>query len=606
MHLRAIPSVVVLSLLALGACRDTTEWRAEPAPAATVAAHATPAEQARPAERAKPAARATPAETATPVARLLALAQSDNHVVDTARTIAKEHPKRLTGSKGYDAAASWAVAQFQSYGLAAHLEKWGEFPVAFDRGVQKGRIVSPAEAPLEFATMAWTAGTNGPTRGRAVLEPRTEEELAQIDAAVVFKGAWIVRTESKAGTAFKDKLIGLYDAAGIAGFVRASREKDLLRMGGNRRVDPKKLPTRVEVKLVGAQYDALVARLEKNEVIELEFDIDNRFTPGPVDCTNVVADLVGTRFPDEYVIVQGHFDAWDGAEGAQDNGTGTATTLEAARLIAKLGIRPLRTIRFVLYSGEEQGVFGSEGYVRDHKDELERISIVLTHDAGSTFLAGIDATYAMSADMHSVCGVLEKLDKEFPFEIHPVDALVNSGDSDHAPFIDAGVPAFFWHQSEKDYEHVHHTQFDTFDAVRQDELRHSAIVVAVTAFGFANLDHKLDRTDMAPLEPRRMGVQLDDKGIVLRVTSEGRAKKAGWQEGDKIVAIDGVAVESRTAITSTLQSGGSLKKVRIQRGPESLEFEFDYSNEKAEKERAERSLRRDTYRAAHPQLTAGG
>ena len=119
--------------------------------------------------------------------------------------------------------------------------------------------------------------------------------------------------------------------------------------------------------------------------------------------------------------------------------------------------------RFVLYSGEEQGLFGSEGYVRDHAEELDRVSVVMTHDAGGTYLAGIDATYAMLDDTASVCAPLVDLDPRFPFEIREVDGIVNSGDSDHAPFIAAGVPSFFWHQSEEDYEHVHHTQYDTFE-----------------------------------------------------------------------------------------------------------------------------------------------
>ena len=479
------------------------------------------------------------------VDRLVELARTDNQAMEFVRTITRDHPKRLTGSRGYDRAAAWAVEQFRAMGLEARLETWGEFPVAFDRGVQSGRIVAPTEEALTFVTAAWTAGTKGPARGRAVLEPRTEEELAALDPKSAFAGAWIVRTETKEGAKFKKKLREAYDAHGILGVVRSGNKNGLLGMGGNHRVDPAALPTAVEIKLLASQYDALVARLEKGEALELEFDVQNVFTPGPVPCTNVVAEIVGSRFPDEYVIVQGHFDAWDGAEGAQDNATGTATTMEAARLVAKLGVRPLRTIRFVLYSGEEQGLFGSEGYVRDHKDELERVSVVLTHDAGGTFLQGIDATYAMMEDVRAVCGVLEDLDPRFPFTIHEVDGLENSGDSDHAPFIQAGVPSFFWHQSEKDYEFVHHTQHDVFSQIDPDQVRHSALVVAVSAFGFANLEHKLDRTDTKTLPRRRVGASFESGMVVQRVVEDGRAAKAGWQVGDRLMAVDGEPVANQ-------------------------------------------------------------
>ncbi|MBL8857214.1 MAG: M20/M25/M40 family metallo-hydrolase [Planctomycetes bacterium] len=573
---RALYFVPAALLFALGACRT----------------HSAIATDARP---------ATLVERRTPTEILLAEARSSNRVVETTRTLAEQFPKRLTGSKGYDDAAAWAVEQFRAAGLDARLETWGEFPVRFDRGTQTGRIVAPAEESLEFATMAWSAGTNGPTRGRAVLEPRTQAELDALDKEAAFKGAWIVRTDSQGDAKFKRAVREALDAAGILGTLRAGSKSGLLTMGGNHRVDPAKLPTQVDIKLASAQHEALVARLEQGEALELEFDIENRFTPGPVPCTNVVADLVGTRFPDEYVIVQGHLDAWDGAEGAQDNASGCATALEAARLIAASGMRPLRTIRFVLYGGEEQGLLGSRGYVKMHEAELDRISVVMTHDAGATYLAGIDATYAMMADMRRVTAPLEGLDPRFPFRVREVDGLVNSGDSDHAPFVSAGVPSFFWHQSERGYEYVHHTQHDVFSQIPLEELEHSAVVVTMCAFGFANLEHKLDRTDSKPIERRRMGVQLDADAVVVRVTGDSRAQRAGWQEQDRIIEVDGVEVRSQRDVLERLQSGGAKKTFRLARGAETVVTTFDYSDEPAEQERSQRAERRAAFRVKNGQ-----
>jgi hypothetical protein len=269
--------------------------------------------------------------------------------------------------------------------------------------------------------------------------------------------------------------------------------------------------------------------------------------------------------------------------------------MEAARLIAACGLKPLRTIRFILYSGEEQGLFGSEGYVRDHAAELDKVSIVMTHDAGGTFLSGLDATYAMLDDMQRVCAPLVGLDARFPFQVHEVDGLVNSGDSDHAPFIDAGVPSFFWHQSEKDYDYVHHTQHDVFEEVDPAQLEHSAVVVAVAAIGFANLDHQLDRTDMKPIARRRLGVRMDQDATVQQVTEDGKAGKAGVKAGDKIVAIDGESVSTQAEVTAKLQLGPGKKKIKLTRGKQTIESVVDWSGEPGEKERAERAERRAAF-----------
>ncbi len=551
-----------------------------------------------PSEQSKaPPAPAVAMVAPTPAEQVIALAQRDNRVMETERILAKQHPKRLTGSQGYDRAAQWAVDTLRSYGLDARLEKWGELPIAFDRGVQKGRVVftDGSQQPLTFATMAWTAGTHGLARGHAVLEPRTQAELDSSVPKRDFAGAWIVRTETKEGAKFKKLLREDYEEAGILGTLRRGSPDGRLGMGGNSRVDADKLPTQVDAKVLAAQYDEIVARLERGERVDVEIDSENIFGASPTTCTNVIADLRGTESPEEFVIVQGHLDAWDGAEGAQDNGTGSATTIEAARLITQAGLKPRRTIRFVLYSGEEEGLFGSEGYVRDHAKELPDISVVLTHDAGGTVLDGIDATYAQLADILKVCAPLSVLDKRFPFSVHEVDGLQNSGDSDHAPFIQKGVPSFFWHQSEKDYEHVHHTQYDTFEEVDAAQLEHSAMVVAVAAIGFADLDHKLDRTDMKPLSRRRMGVRLDDAAVVEQVTEDGKAAKAGWKVGDKVVSVDGHDVSTQSELIEKLQEGGPQKKIRLKRGDEMIDTVLDYTGESGEKERAERAARRAAF-----------
>ena len=114
------------------------------------------------------------------------------------------------------------------------------------------------------------------------------------------------------------------------------------------------------------------------------------------------------------MIVGGHIDSWDGATGATDNGTGVATTLEAARILMKAGVKPRRTIRFMLWSGEEQGLLGSAAYVKAHKDLMPKISAVLVHDGGTNYLSGIGATEAMLSDFEQVFAPVKELDPKLP------------------------------------------------------------------------------------------------------------------------------------------------------------------------------------------------
>lgn len=537
----------------------------------------------------QPAERADVA-VASDLERLIELSARDNRAVEHVRYLSKEIGHRLTGSPAYDEAARWCLEQFRSYGLDARLEQFGEFPYPFVRGVQRGRVVGGEE--LELSTNAWTIGTDGPARGPVAVEPATEEEFDALDAQSAFRGRWILRARGDVPAKLSRRLREAYVEAGILGLVRAGAKDGRIVVGGNHAQEPEKRLAYPDVKVRNDQFEKLVANARAGAAYELEIELDHRFLDGPVACHNVVADLRGARFPDEFVIVQGHLDTWDAAEGAQDNGTGVATTLEAARLLAALGVRPARTVRFVLYGGEEQGLFGSKGYVRDHAAELERTSIVLNHDGGGTYLRGLDATEAMRADFERVCAPLAGLDPARTFAIEVGDGLRNSNDSDHAPFLAAGVPAFFWKQSEEGYERVHHTQYDTFENVPFDEVAHSARVVAITAFGFANLDHLVDRTDMVAAPPRRAGVRIGDDAIVESATAEGLAAKAGWQRGDRVVEIDGRAIASREEFTRALQEGNGRKTVVIERAGVRIDTVLDWSDDPEELERAERARRR--------------
>lgn len=547
----------------------------------------------------------TPAET---VAKVVELGRTDSQVMRFLDHVTNRIGPRLTGSDGYENACHWAREEFVALGLEnVRLERWGEFPVGFNRGPSSGRMLTPVARELRFGTNAWTAGTQGRVAGLAILAPTDEAELDAIRPKLA--GAWVVvkaapppargaeRRPASADRAFREARDKAYDEAGIAGTIRAARG-ELVLTSGSQKVDWNALPKRPAIQMVAEDHAAILEQIEKGAEVRLEFDVRNWFERGPIQLSNVIAEIPGSEKPDEYVIVGGHIDSWDGAEGAQDNGTGVATTLEAARLLAKSGVKPKRTIRFELWSGEEQGLFGSAGFVRDHAAELERISAALVHDGGTNYLSGIVCTPEMEDDLRAVFAPVVGLDAAMPFTLAVSEGLRNSGDSDHASFLSKGVPGFFWEQAgDTDYDFVHHTQNDTFETARQDYQRHSAIVVAVGALGIANLDHLLSRENLKGIELRRMGVQLDGTKVTS-VFEVGVAATAGWKEGDVILAIDGVEMKTRNEVTATLQKGGPKKTFTMQRGEEKLEVVLDWSNASGEKERAARAERRAAAAAA--------
>jgi hypothetical protein len=217
---------------------------------------------------------------------------------------------------------------------------------------------------------------------------------------------------------------------------------------------------------------------------------------------NVIADIPGSDWSDEFVVVGAHIDTHKDASGISDNGTGVASVMEAARILMESGAKPRRTIRFVLFSGEEIGLHGSRGYVRDHHDQLPKISAMLNMDQGAHYISGIQATEVMLHDFEEIFEPLASLNPQMPFRIEKVDHLPlrmsdcceSGGASDQAAFLVKGVPAFYWEQKGKDRTRHHlHSKRDTLDKIDPDYQKHSSTVIALAALGIADLDHMIAR-----------------------------------------------------------------------------------------------------------------
>lgn len=478
---------------------------------------------------------------------------------------------RLTGSSLAEQANELTKRKFESWGLQASLHQWGTIATRFDRGPSYGRVLIKSEKKLEdgtidislapgremeFTTLAWTSGTNGPTRGKVVRMPETEDEYAKFKDSL--RGAWVLlkppastsrggirgpgqragdrwqlRKDARDAVAKGEKTEKLaiderviFD--GVAGFIstpKDSRDRvwtTAIKGWRDRQVGD--IIPDVEVVVRLSDYDAINSRVSDGEDVFVEFDLKHTLTPGPIPVYNTIAVLPGATKPDEYVIVCGHMDSWDGpgSRGTIDNGTGTAVALEAARLLSVSGARPDRTIIFALWTGEEQGLLGSKEWVKAFPEKVRNVSAVLNDDGGTNYQGGLkcmdtqaDMLAAATAPVNflftdSATGKpmvvnVQKNGKEFP----------KFAGSDHFSFIEAGVPGFFWDEvGRADYGYGWHTQFDRLDLAIPEYLVQSSVNAAVTAYNLACAPSLLPRweqgkeiKDSELLPASRFGVQ---------------------------------------------------------------------------------------------------
>jgi hypothetical protein len=234
-----------------------------------------------------------------------------------------------------------------------------------------------------------------------------------------------------------------------------------------------------------AQFHRLLAA---GETVRIEANIANTMTADSVMVYNTVAEIRGTERPDEVVLLGAHLDSWDLGTGTTDNATGSIAVLEAARILKAAGVRPKRTIRFALFSGEEEGLYGSEQYAAAHAAELAKFQAVLVLDNGTGRITGmaLQGRDELASAWRKMFAPLGELG---PFRVRSG----NKGGTDHLSFLPYGVPGFNYDQESRGYDHTHHSQVDTFDHAVISDLEQAATVMAATAYELANLPSLLPR-----------------------------------------------------------------------------------------------------------------
>lgn len=406
---------------------------------------------------------------------------------------------RLTTSLALQRACEWTAKKFREFGCVdVHLEEWGEWPVGFDRGRgHVGRMVTPFARNFEFTTRSWTPGTNGLQRGEAVKLPESVD-VAKLNAAK-FKGAWVIMPQLQGRVTpeqreAQDAIWAVVKAAGALGQVTGSRN-ELVITSGNYNFKWEDRPTDVSIQVRASDF-AFINEAMSSGYTSLEFNLVQSMRQGPVKLYNVVADIKGTEFPDEVVIVSGHLDSWDGpgSTGTCDNGTGTMVALEAARLLMAAGAAPKRTIRFIMWTGEEQGLHGSRRYVEMHANELDKISAVFVDDGGTNYSGGLVCIDSMKDMLEAATAPLNEAFPTLPVTIRSQASMPRGGGSDHASFNARGVPGFFWSETGvADYNYVHHTQHDNIGSAINAYLIQSSVAAAVTSYNVACASTMLPR-----------------------------------------------------------------------------------------------------------------
>ena len=424
------------------------------------------------------------------VARLLAEIAEHQQAYSNLEEMCDDIGPRLTGSERLRKAQAWAMDKLKGYGAVNVHEEPYEFAKAWTRGRDRARLLTANGQDLHIAQMAWTPGTVGLVKGEvAFLEAKTLDELK---AAIPSLAGRIVlqvgspkpsEEQRKEMMKFYQELQGILAGAHFKVLLRdANRKNDLLNMTGSpiAKWGASEIPTA----FIASEHANLIKRLmARGKKPELEIELGGSFSKEAVKAFNVVAEIRGSEKPEEIVLVGGHQDSWDLGTGATDNGTGTVAAMEVLRAMQALGLKPRRTLRVVLFSGEEEGLLGSEAYVKAHEAELPKFQAVLVDDMGSGRIKGWPD---MGQEMYRapLAAAMVPANQIGATEI---GAFTLPGATDHWPFHQQGVPAFAATQEELDYmSTTHHSQADTFDHVVKEDLTQGIQAMAATAWGLLN------------------------------------------------------------------------------------------------------------------------
>ncbi|HEY4424183.1 MAG TPA: M20/M25/M40 family metallo-hydrolase [Pyrinomonadaceae bacterium] len=491
-------------------------------------------------------------------------AMERSQIMKTMHILTDLYGPRLTGSPNHKAAAEWAVKQMTAWGLEnAHLEPWDFKHPGWLNERLTAHLVSPVKDPLVCEVLAWTPSTKGAVQASAfqlVLPERPSQEQltmvlnnfkAKVRGKIVLVGKPATipvninppakrQTDEQAQhrygpnarpfnfptpsptptpapnapkpltTRQVDEQLDTFlkESGALVRVNDAGREFRQIRAFNNRTFDVNKVvPT---VVMSNEDFGRISRILADGTDVVLEFNIVNRVYPEGATAYNTVAEIRGTDKADEVIMLGGHLDSWHAATGATDNAIGCAIMMEAARILKTLGVQPRRTIRVALWSGEEQGLLGSQAYVKEHfgsfeepKAGYEKFGGYFNIDSGTGRVRGA-GVFGPPATANILRDILA------PFKDDGVAGAAASrsrrlGGSDNTSFNQAGLPGIGMGQDPIEYgTHTWHTNLDTYERILEDDVKKDAMVVAWAVYQLAMRDEMLPRfskSDMPPKPP---------------------------------------------------------------------------------------------------------
>jgi hypothetical protein len=486
-----------------------------------------------------------------------------SQIMHTMHFLTDVYGPRLTGSPNHKAAAEWAIHEMTSWGFEnGHLEPWDFGHVGWVNERASGYVVSPIHDQLTFKVWAWTPGTNGTITAPVFqLLPPDKPKQADLDSyldsvkdkvkgkiVLVGKAEFVPVVIDVPPRRLDDKAVasrydpnnpnaGQFGRGGPGGGqtppepgvltgaqINEAVDKFLLAHGALMRVNDSRMsnghirafqnrtydvakvvPT---VVLRNEDYGRIARILADGSTVELEFNIVNRTYPEGKTSYNTIAEIPGTDRKDEVIMLGGHLDSWHSATGATDNAIGCAVMMEAARILKALGVKPRRTIRVALWSGEEEGLLGSQAYVKQHfgsfedpKAEFDKLVAYFNVDSGTGRVRGA-SVFGPTEDADILRQIL------LPFADLGVAGAIPSksrrlGGTDSTSFSQAGLPGVGLGQDPIEYStDTWHTNVDTYERIIEEDAKKSAIVVAAAIYQLAMRDGMLPRFAKADMPPK--------------------------------------------------------------------------------------------------------
>jgi len=441
--------------------------------------------------------------------RLVARAFSDTPIFDDLKELCDGIGGRPTGSPALYKAIEWGARRFQAAGLNPVLEPF-QIPSLWLPISAEASAIAPQQFPIRLAAAPFTASTGGDLEARVQdAGEGTEADFAKLGARA--KGA-IALIRSKEMKTFDDlfaeyvrnsSLIAAARKAGVAALLLQSTRPRGLLYRHPMSLDGSLVP--IPAAIVSREHADRLARLaEKNEV-RVRLNLQNRIG-GEYESQNVVAEIRGREKPEEVVLIGAHLDSWDLGTGAEDNGVNVALVLDVARGFRQLGLVPRRTIRFVLFTGEEQGMWGSRRYVERHRAELDRFAATITFDTGSGRLIGfyLNGREDLRGPVNDALGAVAGLGATE----HVVDAIDGT---DNFDFLLSGVPNLVGIQDPIPYLPDYHAESDTFDRVNQREEKATLAISSALLWAFAENPERLSRQTRGEVEKLVIDTKLDQQ-----------------------------------------------------------------------------------------------